>query len=94
MVLLVLAVKTVPKGTWIESVMLARFSGRVSGPITWALGNALCQSPRKMWCSMSGAVMYLTGPPRVVRVLVTSGVRATGEKTARAPEVSLTVLKD
>lgn len=69
---------------------MARFSGRPSGPISLASGKAVAQSERKMWCSISGAMRYLTGPPRVVSLAWTSGVRATGENTAREPEVSFT----
>lgn len=43
---------------------------------------------------MSGAAMYLTGPPSEVIASCTWGVSATGEKTAREPEDSLTVRRE
>lgn len=59
--------------------------------MSFAPGYALAHSLMKIWCSMSGAMMYLTSPPRAVTLALTSSVRATGEKMARDPDVSLTV---
>jgi hypothetical protein len=56
----------------------------------WAEGKAVDQAERKMWCSRSGAIRYVTGD--APRVFCTVGVRATGEKTARDPDRSFTVL--
>lgn len=67
----------------------ARFSARPAGARICAVGKAEDQAERKMWCSRSGQVMYFT-VPRVWRWDFTVGVRATGEKTARLEEGSLT----
>merc|ERR1711977_594034 len=69
------------------------YSGKVSGMRTWACGNCLCQLSRKIWCSWSRAVMYLMSPlPKPATSSLTVSVRATGEKTARLPLASLTMV--
>lgn len=74
------------------SGLASRFSGRPSIPMTRADGYALDHAERYMWCSISGAARYATLPPSSSMVERTSGVRAVGEKTARAPELRRTVL--
>lgn len=73
------------------SASLRRLSMRPEGPRTVALGKASCQAPTKRWCSMSVAAMYFRSLPREASLLFTAGVRATGEKTARAPDWRRTV---
>ena len=68
----------------------SRFSGRPSGPIITAGLYAWAQGVMKMWCSMSGAMRYWTLPGGLEvdswEILVlASGVRDTGLKTARLP---------
>ena len=62
----------------------SRFGPKSSGAMILVPGYALCQSSRKMWCSTSDAMRYLTVPKEEISDL-TEGVRAVGEKTAREP---------
>jgi hypothetical protein len=67
------------------------FSKRPSGARISAWGYACFHGVIWRWCSRSGAAMYFTFPPRDSTVARTSGVRLTGENTAREPVESLTV---
>src|ERR1700712_5467847 len=67
----------------------ARFSGSPSGQMTFANGNAALHSERYMWCSIFGAMRYLTLFPIERSLADTGGESEMGEKTARAPDDSL-----